>query len=472
MITDADYPDRRDEAQRRRDSHAAAGQSAALNRANADQRAEADPLVDQLLAKRQAVTSDPAPFPVDVLRRPGSAGHGDESGVLVVRGQLLLRVPTGATLSSGHADAAQPDAAQPGGDVPAYQQAAALLESQGFDPPVDRDFRRDLLPLRTFTAQNPDADTLVKTRELVRSQTGAEVDFNYVCTTGHIVKGDDYPVETAGLLWSQPNQALPAITVAVIDTGINRELRTDGWLASIAEDAQNEDPLEVVPADGVLDDSAGHGTFVSGVIQQVAPQATVTVYRAVDSQGMGQSDDIGTAIVKAAADGANIINLSLGTSTVDDQPPLAFTTALQTLQEQYPGVLVVASAGNNGDSTLMFPAAMEGVTGVGALTADLAPADWSSFGYWLECSAVGVGVTSTFVKGVEQHDDGTGSQEFGPDAWAVWSGTSFSAAQITGAVAQLCQANDVDPAAALAQLLGGRATLDGYGYLVKILPGS
>jgi hypothetical protein len=464
MITDADFPDRRDEAQRQRDSDVASIQSAALNRANAD-RAEADALVGRLLAQRQAARSDPAPFPVEVLRRPGSSGHGDEGSVLVVRGELLLRVPQEASVGSEHANTARP------GDGPAYQQAAALLESEGFEPPVDRDFRRDLLPLRVFTARDPNAD-LVKTRELVRSQTGADVDFNYVCTTGHIVKGDDYPVETTGFLWSQPNQTLPAITVAVIDTGINREPRTDGWLASIAEDAQNEDPLDVLPGAGVLDDSAGHGTFVSGVIQQIAPEATVTVYRAVDSQGMGKSDDIGPVIVKAAADGATIINLSLGTPTVDDQPPLAFATAMQALQAQYPEVLVVASAGNNGDDTLMFPAAMPGVTGVGALKPDLTPADWSSFGYWVECSAVGVGVTSTFVKGVEQHDDGTGSQQFGVNAWAVWSGTSFSAAQITGAVAQQCQANDVDPAAALAQLLGGQATLDGYGYLVKILPGS
>jgi hypothetical protein len=239
----------------------------------------------------------------------------------------------------------------------------------------------------------------------------------------------------------------------------------------VDENAQNEDPLDVVPGDGVLAESGGHGTFVSGVVQQVAPEANITVYRAMDSDGMGQIPFISSAIVQAAADGANIINLSLGTPTVDNQPPLAFTTALDTLQAEYPGVLIVASAGNNGDSTPMFPAAMDGVVGVGALKPDLTPVCWSTFGGWVTCSAIGVGVSSTFVEGEELHADGT-SQEFGPNAWAIWSGTSFSAAQITGAVAQLCQLDDLDPADALGQLLDNQPTLENYGSLLQILPGS
>jgi thermitase len=88
---------------------------------------------------------------------------------------------------------------------------------------------------------------------------------------------------------------------------------------------------------------------------------------------------------------------------------------------------------------------------------------------------VGVGITSTFVEGYEPHKDAAGNvvtQYFGPDSWAIWSGTSFSAPQIAGAVARLCQLNDVPPAVALGQLLAGRRTLPGYGAVVPILPGS
>jgi thermitase len=471
MITPADYPDPRDEARRRRDADAASQQSAALTSANRDPGARADGLIDQLLARRQGVRSDPPPLQIDVLRLPGP-DHGDRGGTyLVVRGELLLRVPPDAPPGPEHADADRSK-----GDPPPYQQAEALLERRGFLPQVTRVFRRGVLPVRTFKTKDPNVHELVRTRQLVRDETGADVDFNYVCTTGYLTKGEDYPVPTAGLTWYPPqwfeqHPPLRAINVAIIDTGINRELRTDGWLQTIDEDAQNEDFLDVVPGDGVLAESGGHGTFVSGIVQQIAPESTITVYRAMDSEGMGPVDLVGSAIVQAAADGANIINLSLGTPAVNHQPPLPLTAALDTLQADYPGVIVVASAGNNGDATPVYPAAMDGVVAVGALKPDMLPVGWSSFGPWVDCSAIGVGVSSTFVEGDEVHADGT-IQVFGPDAWAIWSGTSFSAAQITGAVAMLCQLDDLDPADALALLLDGQPTLADYGVLLQILPGS
>ena len=202
--------------------------------------------------------------------------------------------------------------------------------------------------------------------------------------------------------------------MAVIDTGINREDRTDGWLATIAETPLNEDPLDVLPADGILDASAGHGTFVSGVLQQVAPQATIVVYRKADTDGMATVQDIGNAIIQAARDGANIISLSMACPGVADEAQAALLTAVQTVQDEHPEVLIVASAGNNGTDVPMYPAAIPGVIGVAALHADLTPADWSSFGDWVTCSAVGVGIASTFVPGVEDDANDT-SQKFGPN---------------------------------------------------------
>lgn len=468
MITPTDYPDPRDEARRRRDADAASQQSAALTSANRDPGARADGLIDQLLAQREGVQSDSPPLQIDVLRLPD---HGDRGGTyLVVRGELLLRVPPDAPPGPEHADADRSK-----GDVPPYQQAEALLERHGFSPQITRVFRHRMLPVRTFRTKDPNVHELARTRELVREETGADVDFNYVCTTGYLTKGEDYPVSTAALAWYSPewfeqHPVLRPINVAIIDTGINRELRTDGWLQDIEEDPQNEDFLDVVPGDGVLAESGGHGTFVSGIVQQIAPESNITVYRAMDSQGMGPVDLVGSAIVQAAADGADIINLSLGTPAVDGQP-LPLAAAVETLQADYPGVVVVASAGNNGDTEPMYPAALDGVVAVGALNPDMTPVGWSDRGAWLTCSAIGVGVASTFVEGEEVHADGT-IEVFGPDAWAIWSGTSFSAAQITGAVAMLCQLDDLDPAAALALLLDGQPTLADYGSLIQILPGS
>lgn len=475
------YPDFRSEDQRRRDGRIAAAQSQALTDSNTDP-SRADDLIRRLQAVREQLQSGPddPPFQIDVIW-PDQRDR--RHPVLIARGELLLRVSAGPQPEPGPEPHPDHATARTGGEVPADQpadqEADRLLRQLGFQPQIQRVFRRRALPLRTYFTEAKDGAQLVRDRDLVRKETGAEVDLNYVCTTGHTVKDEDYPELTAidppyPAAGTGNGPAPRPITVAVIDTGINHQGRTDGWLTAIAETAQNEDPLDVLPADGKLDVSAGHGSFVSGVIQQVAPQATVVVYRAADTDGMATTDAVGTAISQAAADGADIISLSLGTTTVDGQPPAAFTVALQTLQASYPDVLVVASAGNMGSDTPVFPAAMDGVIGVAALNPDLTPVSWSSFGPWVRCSAVGVGVASTFVAGAEPHSDGS-SQQFGPNAWAIWSGTSFSAPQVSGRVAQLCQSS-TDPVLPLEalddQLLDGQHTVDGYGALLQILPGS
>jgi subtilisin family serine protease len=121
------------------------------------------------------------------------------------------------------------------------------------------------------------------------------------------------------------------------------------------------------------------------------------------------------------------------------------------------------------------PAAFDGVVAVGALTDDLRPAPFSNHGSWVRCSAVGVGVVSTFVTGIEPPEPQADQpdQVFGADSWALWSGTSFSAPQISGAVARLCgEEPGRTPRAALDALLAGQPELPGYGRTVRLLPGT
>ncbi len=501
MTTDGtpNYPDQRDEAQRLSDASIGATQSAALTDSGPDPHEQADRLIAQIQQQREqaaAVLEDP-PVLVDVIRLggpPDEGGPDDEPpdhadpslAILVVRGELLLRVPFDTPL-----DFDREAAVSAGEQADAWQLAIASLERLQYSTQRDRQFVEGELPLLAFSREVHSPDDLVADRNTVRAESGADVDLNYVVTAGHPVKAEDYPEPTDAHRcyspeWIRRHPVRRAINVAVVDTGINHQGRTDGWLSAIAEDGSNEDPLDVYPVtreadghiqigDGLLDVSAGHGTFVSGVIEQVDPLADIRVYRTMDTLGWGTSEDIAMALIRAADDGADIVNLSLGTMTVDGLPPLAFTVALEIVQARHPGVLVVASAGNMGLDTPMFPAAMKGVVGVGALAADLTPARWSNYGFWVDCSAVGVGVASTFVKGQEPPHTINGNvvnAQFGPDAWAIWSGTSFSAPQIAGAVAMLCQLRDIDPATALSQLLADRTTLPGYGYVVPLLPGS
>jgi hypothetical protein len=487
MTTPPSYPDPRDDRQRQVDSLGSRAQSAALTDSGINPHATINQRIDDIRRDRLAtaglVPQDP-PILFDVWPGPGSPAGQPDMGIriLVARGEMLLRVPVPG--GPGPEEAAGPRGdAYTGEGPPPWRQAQEQLLGRGYrhlgpEIPV-------AAPLLRYVAARTPRELLAD-RDEIRAATGAEVDLNYVVTAGHLVKADDYPRGTAARpQWTPGDPVTREVTVAVIDTGINNDSRMDGWLAGIPETAANIDPLDVFPVtvqngqvirgDGLLDPSAGHGTFVTGVVQQVAPAATVRVYRAVDTDGMGTSYDVANAMTQAALDGADVINASLGVSTVDNLPPVAFTTAVETIQNERPGVVIVASAGNMGLDVPMYPAAMGEVTGVAALNPDgLTLAPWSNYGDWVDCSSVGVGITSTFVEGYEPHTENgvVVTEYFGPNSWALWSGTSFSAPQIAGAVAQLCQLYNIAPQDALTQLFNGRQKLPGRGYVVPILPGT
>jgi hypothetical protein len=267
--------------------------------------------------------------------------------------------------------------------------------------------------------------------------------------------------------------------VAVIDTGITKQARTDGWLADVPRHEHrkdsNIDPLDFAPHDGYLDLCAGHGTFVAGVVARVAPMATIRVYRALLGGGVGTEIDIATAIVRAVEEGADVVNLSLGSSTLYDQPSLAVEAALDRIEEiereQGREVLVVAAAGNGGDTRPMWPAAFSRVVSVAGLTADHRAAPWSSRGFWVDCSTVAEGISAPFVKGQESYEFTADPDDFPEDAFALWSGTSFAAPQVAGKVAALMHERGVGARAAYALLRATGRSIPDYGRALQILPG-
>ena len=148
--------------------------------------------------------------------------------------------------------------------------------------------------------------------------------------------------------------------------------RRPGRLTGIDRSTANRDPLNVLERDRFLDFGAGHGTFVTGVIQQVAGDiAEIEVYQALDSDGVGSDVDVACALLEAVESGARIVNLSVGTESGDGEP-LAMKVALEILGERDDDVLIVAAAGNSGldGNHKSWPAAFEGVVAVAGLDAD------------------------------------------------------------------------------------------------------
>lgn len=209
------------------------------------------------------------------------------------------------------------------------------------------------------------------------------------------------------------------VKVAVIDTGIDtshpmlsgRLAPSSEWKDFIDSDTN---PLE---ASGTM---YGHGTAVAGLILQVAPRATILPIRVLSGSGGGDVASVVSAISWAISKGANVINLSLGTS----QNNAALQTVVNNATAQ--GIYIVASAGNSGDTNITYPAAWaktginaKYLLSVGSITPSQSLSSFSSSGTSLEFVAVGEGISSSYPS----------SQT------AAFNGTSFAAPQVSGSLA-------------------------------------
>ncbi|MCV2489840.1 S8 family serine peptidase [Geodermatophilus sp. YIM 151500] len=318
---------------------------------------------------------------------------------------------------------------------------------------------------------------------------------SYVVLLGAVRKAEGGPEPSgppSGELWrmegADDRDAGPL--VVIIDNGVSAEHRADGWLAGLAR-ADNLDLLNVVPRDDYLDLGAGHGTFAAGIVQQVAPVARIEVRRALDTDGVGDEVEVAREIMSAARDGAEIVNLSLGFVTAEDRPPVALEEAIRcairVAQEEHGKHLVlVCAAGNYGDERPCWPATFcrdpefaDHVVSVAALRLDyendneVVGAEWSTHGDWVTCSTLGQGVVSTYVVGTESPAaDKQQPDTFPRNSWATWSGTSFAAPQIVGAIVRTMQEEGLPTARGAFQrlLAGGDRVIPGYGTSIRILP--
>jgi subtilisin family serine protease len=132
--------------------------------------------------------------------------------------------------------------------------------------------------------------------------------------------------------------------------------------------------------------------------------------------------------------------------------------------------VIVAAAGNFGHDRPCYPAAFPTVTAVAALTQGMLPAEWSSRGAWVDVCTIGEGVRSTYVPGKESPSVDYDFEEFPKGAWALWSGTSFAAPQVAGAIAKIAIEDRVTPTEAKRRLLAGASEIPLYGKGVEILP--
>jgi len=236
--------------------------------------------------------------------------------------------------------------------------------------------------------------------------------------------------------------AAARVQIAVIDTGADLSVPEIG--------ARTVRSFDVRSGTSNVRDVNGHGTFVASIAAAYSGDAHLLIVKAGSSSGAFTDDAESTAIRYAVSHGARIINLSIGGPTTSKVERAAVRYAVAH------GVLVVTASGNDHGlgnpveypAALLQPVGSDGAGGTGLVVAAAqgeSRATFSGSGSWISLAAPGVDVYGAFGKG----------------RYGYGSGTSFAAAQISGAAALVWAANPQLTARQVARLL--EQTASGHG---------
>lgn len=270
-------------------------------------------------------------------------------------------------------------------------------------------------------------------------------------------------------VWSK-NLSNKNVVVAVIDSGIdidNPDLADKIWTNKFEindnkidddkngfiDDLNGWDFVNNIPdprpkiVSGSDDEGLNHGTMIAGIIgagvdnglgiSGISKQVKIMSLRALDERGEGKINDVIRAVDYAINNGADIINLSF-TGLDYNQ---GFNEAIERAYKA--GVVVVAAAGNNSEDLSknpLYPACFKGskneniiITVSSTDTLDQR-AYFSAYGSaCVDISAPGISFFSTYFYDLKN--------EKNKDYEGYWSGTSMSAAVVSGALALIKEAN-------------------------------
>lgn len=246
----------------------------------------------------------------------------------------------------------------------------------------------------------------------------------FVPNDTYVASGSEWHLERiqAPQAWNYTSGAAGTI-IAILDSGVNS--------------AQPDLVGRILPGydfvsnDGDTTDDFGHGTAVAGTavaagnntigVAGVAFGCLALPVKVVDSSGFASYSCVAEGIKYAVDRGARVINLSIA----GDVPSATLQSAIDYAWSN--NVVVVAAAGNNGNTNLQYPAACAHVVGVSATEPDDSLATFSSYGSFVAFSAPGDNIWTT--------------QRDLSNPYGAWRGTSFASPIVASAVALIAAAN-------------------------------
>lgn len=208
-----------------------------------------------------------------------------------------------------------------------------------------------------------------------------------------------------------------AVKVAVLDTGIDHNHPN---LANFVNTSLGRSFVG-----GTTMDVQGHGTHVAGTIASygsvsgVMQSATLVPVKVLGDDGSGSLYGITQGILYAADIDADVINMSLGGGGYNQ----SMDEAIQTAVAQ--GTIVVAASGNDGASSISYPAAYSSAIAVGSVTSSGTRSSFSNYGSGLEVMAPGSSIYSTYPN----------------SRYATLSGTSMATPHVAGVAGLIRAAN-------------------------------
>lgn len=281
------------------------------------------------------------------------------------------------------------------------------------------------------------------------------------------------------------------VNVAVIDTGCTVHSALADTLKKnyFFEASESEENEYIMYETNGSTDVHGHGTHVAGIIaaqlsgaysgnvKGIAPKVNLYVFNATNTDADGKVTGINPGLALISLEYAvyelncRVVNMSFGAAeSAYSSEELEYLQACY--QEAYDnGVILVAAAGNNGNATRNYPAAFDGVIGVGAVNSQNARSSFSVMNNTIDVVAPGGDVKKSTVSG--SMTEYIWSLDLKEASIAGLRGTSQASPHVAGAAALMLSVDpDLTPAEfeALLQTCSTKIhgddydATDGYGY--------